>query len=83
MPVPSEELLRWAAIYGSIVDVIFLSIVPSLAPEEDLATLLKQRITRVAEASIISWITASVAVASTLQLVRRDMVLDHFSTNLL
>ena len=76
----SEELSRRAAVYGSIADVMFSSIIHSLAPEDDRAPLLKERITIAAEASMRS-ITASVAVASNMQLVRRDVVLDHLLLN--
>ena len=55
---------------------MFSSIIHPLAPEDERAPLLKERITIAAEASMRS-ITASVAVASNLQLVRRDVVLDH------
>ena len=76
----SEELSRRAAVYGSIADVMFSSIIHSLAPEDERAPLLKERITIAAEASMRS-ITASVAVASNMQLVRRDVVLDHLLLN--
>ena len=76
----SEELSRRAAVYGSIADVMFSSIIPSLAPEDERAPLLKERITIAAEASMRS-ITASVAGASNMQLVRRDVVLDHLLLN--
>ena len=76
----SEELSRRAAVYGSIADVMFSSIIHSLAPEDERAPLLKERITIAAEASMRS-ITASVAVASNIQLVRRDVVLDHLLLN--
>ena len=76
----SEELSCRAAVYGSIADVMFSSIIHSLAPEDERAPLLKERITIAAEASMRS-ITASVAVASNLQLVRRDVVLDHLLLN--
>ena len=76
----SEELSRRAAVYGSIADVMFSSIIHSLAPEDKRAPLLKERITIAAEASMRS-ITASVAVASNMQLVRRDVVLDHLLLN--
>ena len=76
----SEELSRRAAVYGSIADVMLSSIIHSLAPEDERAPLLKEMITIAAEASMRS-ITASVAVASNLQLVRRDVVLDHLLLN--
>ena len=76
----SEQLSRRAAVYGSIADVMFSSIIHSLAPEDERAPLLKERITIAAEASMRS-ITASVAVASNMQLVRRDVVLDHLLLN--
>ena len=76
----SEELSRRAAVYGSIADVMFSFVIHSLAPEDERAPLLKKRITIAAEASMRS-ITASVAVASNLQLVRRDVVLDHLLLN--
>ena len=76
----SEELSRRAAVYGSIADVMFSSIIHPLAPEDERAPLLKERITIAAEASMRS-IKASVAVASNLQLVRRDVVLDHLLLN--
>ena len=76
----SEELSRRAAVYGSIADVMFSSIIHSLAPEDERAPLLKERITIAAEASMRS-IKASVAVASNMQLVRRDVVLDHLLLN--
>ena len=69
----SEELSHRAAV-GSIADVMFSSIIHPLAP------LLKERITIAAEASLRS-ITASVAVSSNLQLVRRYVVLDHLLLN--
>ena len=61
-------------------DVMFSSIIHSLAPEDERAPLLKERITIAAENSMRS-ITASVVVASNLQLVRWDVVLDHLLLN--
>ena len=76
----SEELSRRAAVYGSIADVMFSSIIHSLAPEDERAPLLKEMIIIAAKASMRS-ITASVAVRSNLQLVRWDVVLDHLLLN--
>ena len=55
---------------------MFSSIVHSLAPENERAPLLTEHIAIAAEASMRA-ITASVAVASYLQLVHRDVILDH------
>ena len=54
---------------------MFSSIVHSLAPEDERAPLLTEHIAIAAEASMRA-ITASVAVASNLQLVHRDVILD-------
>ena len=59
---------------------MFSSIMHSLSPEDERAPLLKEGITIAAEASMRS-ITASVAVAPNLQLVRQDVVLDHLLLN--
>ena len=72
----SEELARRSAIYGSIADVMFSSIIHSLAPEDERASLLQERITIAAEASMRA-ITAAAGVVANLQFVRRDVVLDH------
>ena len=55
---------------------MFSSIVHSLAPEDERAPLLTEHIAIAAEASMRA-ITASVAVASNLQLVHRDVILDY------
>ena len=55
---------------------MFYSIEHSLAPENERAPLLTDHIAIAAEASLRA-ITASVAVAANIQLVQRDMVLDH------
>ena len=72
----SEELARRATNYGTIADVMFYSTMHPLAPENERAPLLTKHITIAAEASLRA-ITASVAVAANIQLVQRDVVLDH------
>ena len=57
-------------------ELMFSSIVHSLAPEDERAPLLTEHIAIAAEASMRA-ITASVAVASNLQLVHRDVILDY------
>ena len=48
----SQELTRWAANYGTIADVMFSSIVHSLAPEDERVPLLTEHIAIAAEASM-------------------------------
>ena len=55
---------------------MFSSIVHSLEPEDERAPLFTEHIAIAAEASMRA-ITASVAVASNLQLVHRDVILDY------
>ena len=75
----SEELAHRSAMYGSIADVMFSSIIHTLAPEDECAPLLQERITIAAEASMRA-ITAAAEVVANLQLVCRDVVLDHLQS---
>ena len=72
----SQELTGWAANYGTMADVMFSSLVHALAPEDERAPLLTEHIAIAAGASMQA-ITASVAVASNLKLVHRDVILDY------
>ena len=76
----SKELAKRATKYSAIANVMFSSIVHSLAPEGERTPLMKERIVIASKASMTA-ITASIAVASNLQLIHRNVVLDHLLLN--
>ena len=76
----SEELDRYSAIYDYTLPTMFSSIMPSLAPEDERAPVLNERITSAAEA-LMRAITASVVITPNILLVCHDVVLDHLLLN--
>ena len=74
----TEELARRASIYASVADSMMGSVIAELVPEDQMSAGLVERLRIIQEAQVGA-MAASVAVASNLQLVRRDAVLKHMN----
>ena len=72
-----EELARWDSNCVAIADVIFSSIVYFLAPELDNRDPLLQEFITIAAETILRAVTVFVSITANMQLVHRDVVLDH------
>ena len=71
-----EEFSRRAAIYASISEAIYGSVLRELVPSEDISKVLREQIDLAADAAQMA-ITASAAASANCMLQRRDMVLDQ------
>ena len=74
----TKELARRSAIYASLADSMVASVIEELSPKDERTKLLREKLTIIQEAQV-SAVSAGFAVASNLQLLRRDALLRNFN----
>ena len=77
MVLDTEELARRWAIYALLADSMVASVIEELSPKDQKSKLLLEKLTIIQEAHV-SAVSARLAAASNLQLLRRDVVLKNF-----
>ena len=77
MCLDTDELARRSAIYTSLADSMVASVIEELSPKDQKSKLLWEKLAIIQEAHV-SAVSAGVAAASNLQLLRRDALLRNF-----
>ena len=78
MAIDTEEFARRSTIYFSLVDSMVASVLFQLSPRDERTKLLKEKLAIIQEAQVAT-MTSGFAAASSLQLLRRDTLLQNFS----
>ena len=77
MCLDTEELARRSAISASLADSMVASVIEELSPKDERTKLLREKLAIIQEAQV-STVSACLADASNLQLLRRDALLKNF-----